>query len=283
MDSGGEWFSSLISRLDSDQSKLPEQKPAVRLGSGSSEDDEGFQDCEQKMTEDRGGVSQGSSEAGQETRRELNGLLVGGTNGTNPAAGRLAQRNNSTRAPAKPTEAPPVPGTSSPEGAENELPIMNWEALENHIAGLQLRENEKQARERCRNPTVATDQSPLGRRKMDGGHRFTSWERADSSRWQTTGFSCTSRFHSRVNLQLCFINESSSESDTEEPVKGASATPPPQVAADEDGPTKGSLLSRKKELESEAKRGLALVKRQLDLERQKQQVRAASERASTPN
>ncbi|XP_078390024.1 schwannomin-interacting protein 1-like [Cetorhinus maximus] len=265
MDSGGELLSSLISHSDSSQSQLIEQKPLTGPGSGSSDDDEGFQDCEQKTPEGQGDASQ----RGLEASRESDGLLVGGSSAANAVEGISAPRNNNTPAAAQPTEAPPTPGTLLPDEAGNDMPIMDWEALENHIAGLQLRENEKQAREQSRNPTVAAaDHLPLGRRKMDSAHRFTSWERTDNSSWQMTGFSCTTRFHSRMNLQLCFINDSSSESDTEEPASRASATSSPQGTPGEDRHAGGSLLSRRKELESEAKRGLALVKRRFDLERQ---------------
>ncbi|GCC44517.1 hypothetical protein chiPu_0028774, partial [Chiloscyllium punctatum] len=86
-------------------------------------------------------------------------------------------------------------------------------------------------------------------------------------------------FHSRMNLQLCFINDSSSESEAEETVGGASSTPSPQPTTGESSPTEGSLESRRKELESEAKRSLALLQRRLDQE--KQLLRAAAERVSS--
>ncbi|XP_072349406.1 schwannomin-interacting protein 1-like [Scyliorhinus torazame] len=269
MDSGGELFHSLISRSNSDRSQLVEQKPSPGLGAGSSDDDEGFQDCELKAPEAQGDAIRG----GPEVPREQYGLPAGGGSDVNPR-----ESLSAPRCTAHPTEAPSTPGTSMPDEAGSDMPIMNWEALENHIAGLQLRENEKQAREWNANPTVvAADQSPLWRRRTDGSHRFTSRERADSSSWQMTGFSCATRFHSRMNLQLCFINESSSESDTEEPAGGAAATLPPQGTRAEEAAAEGSLLSRRKELECEAKRGLALLKRRLDL--QKQQSKATPRRS----
>ncbi|XP_038642920.1 schwannomin-interacting protein 1-like [Scyliorhinus canicula] len=260
MDSGGELFHSLISRSDSDRSQLVEQKPSPGPGTGSSDDDEGFQDCELKAPEAQGDATRG----GPEVPREQYVLPAGEISDVSPR-----ERLSAPRCAAHPTETPPTPGTWMPDEAGSDMPIMNWEALENHIAGLQLRENEKQARERNANPAVvAADQSPLWRRKTDGSHRFTSQERVDSNSWQMTGFSCATRFHSRMNLQLCFINESSSDSDTEEPAGGAAATPSPQGTRAEEGAAEGSLLSRRKELESEAKRGLALLKRRLDLEKQ---------------
>uniref|UniRef100_UPI00398E4B50 schwannomin-interacting protein 1-like n=1 Tax=Pristiophorus japonicus TaxID=55135 RepID=UPI00398E4B50 len=114
---------------------------------------------------------------------------------------------------------------------------------------------------------------------MDGAQRLTSWERTENNSWPTMGatFSCTSRFHSRMNLQLCFINDSSSESESDDPAQGVSATPSPQEAPDEVPSAEGDLHSRQKELECEAKRGLAMVKRQIDLEKQKQRTQAASD------
>ncbi|XP_078057013.1 schwannomin-interacting protein 1-like [Mustelus asterias] len=272
MDSSGELFRSPISRSDSDQSQLVEQKPPPGLGTTSSDDDEGFQDCELKTPEAPGDAGRGGPET-------PNGLPVGGSSGASPVP-----RDSATLAPARPAEGPPTPGASPTDGAGSDLPIMNWEALENHIAGLQLREQEKQARERSGKPSVvAAHQSPLGRRRMDSLHRFTSWERDNNNTWQMTGFSCSTRFHSRMNLQLCFINDSSSESDTEEAVAGASATPPPQRCSSEGVPAEGSLLSRKKELESEAKRDLALVKRRLDLEKQQSRDTERRSRSLEPS
>ncbi|XP_072447718.1 schwannomin-interacting protein 1-like [Chiloscyllium punctatum] len=257
MDSGGELFSSLTARPDSGRFRLSGQKPPVGLGSSSS-DDEGFQDCELRTPE-------GQAQDGPV------GLAVGEGSSASPT-GSLSSWGLRA-APAGPP--PPAEGTSPSEAAASELPILNWETLESHIAGLQLQEDERQqARERNRKTGIAAREgSPRGRRRME---RFSSWERASNSNWQMTNFHCTTRFHSRMNLQLCFINDSSSESEAEETVGGASSTPSPQPTTGESSPTEGSLESRRKELESEAKRSLALLQRRLDQE--KQLLRAAAER-----
>ncbi|XP_048475977.1 schwannomin-interacting protein 1-like [Rhincodon typus] len=214
MDSGGELFSSVIARQDSGRFLVAGQKPLARLGSSSS-DDEGFQDCELKTPE--GQAQDGPS------------VLAAGEGGGRSPMGNPSGHGSRAAPSAKPFGTPPLTMcTSLPEAAASELPIMNWETLESHIAGLQLQEDERQqARERNRKAgTAAGEGSPLGRRKME---RFSSWEREGSSSWQMTNFHCTTRFHSRMNLQLCFINDSSSESESEEAIGSVSSTPSSQV------------------------------------------------------
>ncbi|XP_072113334.1 uncharacterized protein [Mobula birostris] len=164
------------------------------------------------------------------------------------------------------------------EGSGDQLPIMNWEALESHIAGLQLRESERRAREGPRLRPVEIPPSPTGRRRSDGTQRLVSWHRADSTAWKALGatIGSESRFHSRMNLQLCFTNDSDSDSDTGDVSEPSPEDPTPELEAGEGSGAKRALLIRKRELEREAKRSLALVKRQLDLERQRQRERAAS-------
>ncbi|XP_072905075.1 schwannomin-interacting protein 1-like [Hemitrygon akajei] len=165
-------------------------------------------------------------------------------------------------------------GLEEPGG---QLPIMNWEALESHIAGLQLRETERRAREGPRLRPVETPPSPTGRRRWDGTQRLVSWHRADSTAWKALGatIGCESRFHSRMNLRLCFTNDSDSDNDTGDASEPSPEDPAPELVAGETSEAERALLARKRELEREAKRSLALVKRQLDLERQRQQEHAS--------
>ncbi|XP_078284180.1 schwannomin-interacting protein 1-like isoform X3 [Rhinoraja longicauda] len=92
--------------------------------------------------------------------------------------------------------------------------------------------------------------------------RLVSWPRADSTAWRAMGetMGCASRFHNRMNLQLCFINDSSSESDPEDEGQRSPADPPPQ------GPV---LSGCRGALEREARLGLALVRGQLEQEQRR--------------
>ncbi|XP_078284179.1 schwannomin-interacting protein 1-like isoform X2 [Rhinoraja longicauda] len=107
---------------------------------------------------------------------------------------------------------------------------MDWEALEQHIEGLQRQETERRAREGPRPQPPHPPASPVGRRRAEGMQRLVSWPRADSTAWRAMGetMGCASRFHNRMNLQLCFINDSSSESDPEDEGQRSPADPPPQ-------------------------------------------------------
>lgn len=150
----------------------------------------------------------------------------------------------------------------APHSPDIQLPIMDWQALEQHIAGLQQIETERQAREGPRPQPPHPPASPVGRRRAEGMQRLVSWPRADSTAWRAMGetMGCASRFHNRMNLQLCFINDSSSESDPEDEGQRSPADPAPQGSA---------LTGCRGELEREARRGLALVRRQLEQERQR--------------
>ncbi|XP_069771750.1 schwannomin-interacting protein 1-like [Narcine bancroftii] len=198
-----------------------------------------------------------------------NGLSVSPANeGSSDAS---LQSGRPTQAVDKTAEGP-SPG---PWWPDDQMPIMDWAALENHIAGLQLREMEKQARGEVRLPPLEPPSSPLARRRADGTQRLVSWHRADTMAWRIMGntISCESRFHSRMNLQLCFINDSSSESDPEE---APPSDPLPQPEAGEIASSEWTLVSRRKQLEREAKQRLAAVTRQLETERQRRLESAAS-------
>ncbi|XP_059817842.1 schwannomin-interacting protein 1-like isoform X2 [Hypanus sabinus] len=213
-------------------------------------------------------------------RHPLNGQHLSGC-GATTAPDREAPSGIPDEQPAPDTESSgqAADGTTALglEEPGGQLPIMNWEALESHIAGLQLQESERRAREGPRLQPMETPPSPTGRRRSDGTQRLVSWHRADSTAWKALGatIGCESRFHSRMNLRLCFTNDSDSDNDTGDASEPSPEDPAPELAAGETSEAERALLAHKRELEREAKRSLALVKRQLDLERQRQQEHAA--------
>ncbi|XP_051900742.1 schwannomin-interacting protein 1-like [Pristis pectinata] len=257
MDAGGACLGSPPPRLDTDRRKTPERALYPGSGTGLTGDGQGLPGCGLKAAQDRD-ISCETPEA----RKGQNGHLLG----------------SDTDHWSRRTDGPGGSLSQGPEEADDPLPIMDWEALENHIAGLQLKETERRARDGGRVPPVEPPPSPTGRRRSGGARRLVSWLRADSTAWKAMGTSigCESRFHSRMNLQLCFINDSSSESDAEESNEVSAEDPTPQLAGGEASEAERALAARRKELEREAKRSLALVKRQLDQEKQRQREITAS-------
>ncbi|XP_015260826.1 PREDICTED: schwannomin-interacting protein 1-like [Cyprinodon variegatus] len=95
-------------------------------------------------------------------------------------------------------------------GSEAGSPIMHWEALSLCIAELEKQEEEKKAKAAaCLEP----GSSALGWRE-DRGTSAHGWEDGNDA-CNSHVLALTSRLHTQMNLQLCFINDSESEEEEE--------------------------------------------------------------------
>uniref|UniRef100_A0A8C4X924 Si:dkey-6n21.12 n=1 Tax=Erpetoichthys calabaricus TaxID=27687 RepID=A0A8C4X924_ERPCA len=95
---------------------------------------------------------------------------------------------------------------------DTELPIMQWEELGRRIEELEMQEVEREKKRKTQNLLA-------GIAETAGGHDKQSIRASyDDGDDETTRhvISLTSRLQSRMNLQLCFINNSESEDEEEE-------------------------------------------------------------------
>ncbi|XP_054914699.1 schwannomin-interacting protein 1 isoform X1 [Poeciliopsis prolifica] len=90
-------------------------------------------------------------------------------------------------------------------------PIMHWEALSLCIAELEKQEEEKKAKAGA---SLERDGAPRGRTE-DRGRTASSWDDG-SDACNSHVLALTSRLHTQMNLQLCFINNSESEEEEDE-------------------------------------------------------------------
>ncbi|XP_017282497.1 schwannomin-interacting protein 1 isoform X2 [Kryptolebias marmoratus] len=97
------------------------------------------------------------------------------------------------------------------------LPIMHWEALSLHIAELEKQEEEKRLKAvTCGSAAASLERvrTPLSRTE-DRRKRTESLEDG-SDACNSHVLALTSRLQTQMNLQLCFINNSESESEEED-------------------------------------------------------------------
>ncbi|XP_030579091.1 schwannomin-interacting protein 1 isoform X2 [Archocentrus centrarchus] len=97
------------------------------------------------------------------------------------------------------------------------LPIMHWEALSLRIAELEKQEEEKKEKKLKSGISLERGRSPVSW-KEERGKRADSWEDGDDA-CNSHVLALTSRLQTRMNLQLCFINNSESEEEEEEEEK----------------------------------------------------------------
>ncbi|XP_072315104.1 schwannomin-interacting protein 1 [Eucyclogobius newberryi] len=89
------------------------------------------------------------------------------------------------------------------------LPIMHWEALSLRIAELEKQEEER------REKNAKAGGSPDNSWMEDRGTRAENWDYEDDA-CNSHVMALTSRLQTKMNLQLCFINNSESEEEDEE-------------------------------------------------------------------
>uniref|UniRef100_A0A3P8RM40 Schwannomin interacting protein 1 n=1 Tax=Amphiprion percula TaxID=161767 RepID=A0A3P8RM40_AMPPE len=162
---------------------------------------------------------------------------------------------------------------------EEPLPTMDWAALERHLAGLQCREQENQnlnqnqpqhGRTRCTSAQKNERESirqklALGSFFDDGPGIYTSCSKSGKTQLQ-----------SGMNLQICFVNDSGSDKDSDaddsktetsldtplSPMSKQSSSYSDRDTTEDDSESLEDMdfLSRQKKLQAEAKLALAMAK-----------------------
>ncbi|XP_067401294.1 schwannomin-interacting protein 1 isoform X2 [Emydura macquarii macquarii] len=178
-----------------------------------------------------------------------------------PAVGRL--RGGGGVAPVHPLDSS-AGGTWLRE-QEPQLPTMDWEALEKHLAGLQFQEQEAQKNER----ESIRQKLALGSFFDDGPGIYTSCSKSGKP-------SLSSRLQSGMNLQICFVNDSGSDKDSDaddsktetsldtplSPMSKQSSSYSDRDTTEEESESLDDMdfLTRQKKLQAEAKMALAMAK-----------------------
>ncbi|XP_055022548.1 schwannomin-interacting protein 1 isoform X2 [Boleophthalmus pectinirostris] len=170
-------------------------------------------------------------------------------------------------------------------GVEEEpLPTMDWAALERHLAGLQCREQENQNLNHNYNYTTGKtnytsaqkNERESIRQKLALGSFFDDGPGIYTSCSKSGKPSLSSRLQSGMNLQICFVNDSGSDKDSDaddsktetsldtplSPMSKQSSSYSDRDTTEEDSESLEDMdfLSRQKKLQAEAKLALAMAK-----------------------
>ncbi|XP_061829005.1 schwannomin-interacting protein 1 isoform X3 [Nerophis lumbriciformis] len=167
---------------------------------------------------------------------------------------------------------------------EETLPTMDWAALERHLAGLQCREQENQNLNHNQNHNVGKtsytsaqkNERESIRQKLALGSFFDDGPGIYTSCSKSGKPSLSSRLQSGMNLQICFVNDSGSDKDSDaddsktetsldtplSPMSKQSSSYSDRDTTEEDSESLEDMdfLSRQKKLQAEAKLALAMAK-----------------------
>uniref|UniRef100_A0A3P9AP79 Schwannomin interacting protein 1 C-terminal domain-containing protein n=1 Tax=Esox lucius TaxID=8010 RepID=A0A3P9AP79_ESOLU len=166
---------------------------------------------------------------------------------------------------------------------EESLPTMDWAALERHLAGLQCREQENQNLNhnhnhilRCNSCGAQKNERESIRQKLALGSFFDDGPGIYTSCSKSGKPSLSSRLQSGMNLQICFVNDSGSDKDSDaddsktetsldtplSPMSKQSSSYSDRDTTEEDSESLEDMdfLSRQKKLQAEAKLALAMAK-----------------------
>ncbi|XP_030007723.1 schwannomin-interacting protein 1 [Sphaeramia orbicularis] len=171
------------------------------------------------------------------------------------------------------------------ECAEEEpLPTMDWAALERHLAGLQCREQENQNLNQNQNyntgktnyTSAQKNERESIRQKLALGSFFDDGPGIYTSCSKSGKPSLSSRLQSGMNLQICFVNDSGSDKDSDaddsktetsldtplSPMSKQSSSYSDRDTTEDDSESLEDMdfLSRQKKLQAEAKLALAMAK-----------------------
>ncbi|XP_077396740.1 schwannomin-interacting protein 1 [Festucalex cinctus] len=169
------------------------------------------------------------------------------------------------------------------EGVEEEtLPTMDWAALERHLAGLQCQEQENQNLNCNQNhnktgyTSAQKNERESIRQKLALGSFFDDGPGIYTSCSKSGKPSLSSRLQSGMNLQICFVNDSGSDKDSDaddsktetsldtplSPMSKQSSSYSDRDTTEEDSESLEDMdfLSRQKKLQAEAKLALAMAK-----------------------
>ncbi|XP_068568020.1 schwannomin-interacting protein 1 isoform X2 [Cebidichthys violaceus] len=176
-------------------------------------------------------------------------------------------------------------GYKEEEGVEEEpLPTMDWAALERHLAGLQCREQENQNLNHNQNHNMGKtnytsaqkNERESIRQKLALGSFFDDGPGIYTSCSKSGKPSLSSRLQSGMNLQICFVNDSGSDKDSDaddsktetsldtplSPMSKQSSSYSDRDTTEDDSESLEDMdfVSRQKKLQAEAKLALAMAK-----------------------
>ncbi|KAM9853686.1 schwannomin-interacting protein 1 isoform 1-T1 [Aulostomus maculatus] len=176
-------------------------------------------------------------------------------------------------------------GYREEESVEEEpLPTMDWAALERHLAGLQCREQENQNLNHNQNHNMGKtnytsaqkNERESIRQKLALGSFFDDGPGIYTSCSKSGKPSLSSRLQSGMNLQICFVNDSGSDKDSDaddsktetsldtplSPMSKQSSSYSDRDTTEDDSESLEDMdfLSRQKKLQAEAKLALAMAK-----------------------
>ncbi|KAK6483839.1 IQCJ-SCHIP1 readthrough mRNA protein isoform X1 [Huso huso] len=163
---------------------------------------------------------------------------------------------------------------------EQQLPTMDWEALEKHLAGLQFREqevrNQNQRHGKANYTSAQKNERESIRQKLALGSFFDDGPGIYTSCSKSGKPSLSSRLQSGMNLQICFVNDSGSDKDSDaddsktetsldtplSPMSKQSLSYSDRDTTEEDSESLEDMdfLTRQKKLQAEAKMALAMAK-----------------------
>ncbi|XP_038162275.1 schwannomin-interacting protein 1 isoform X3 [Cyprinodon tularosa] len=167
---------------------------------------------------------------------------------------------------------------------EEPLPTMDWAALERHLAGLQCREQENQNLNHNQNHNMGKtnytsaqkNERESIRQKLALGSFFDDGPGIYTSCSKSGKPSLSSRLQSGMNLQICFVNDSGSDKDSDaddsktetsldtplSPMSKQSSSYSDRDTTEDDSESLEDMdfLSRQKKLQQEAKLALAMAK-----------------------
>uniref|UniRef100_A0A8C9VE85 Schwannomin interacting protein 1 n=1 Tax=Scleropages formosus TaxID=113540 RepID=A0A8C9VE85_SCLFO len=164
--------------------------------------------------------------------------------------------------------------------AEPQLPTMDWAALEKHLAGLQFQEqevqNQNQGLGRTNYTSAQKNERESIRQKLALGSFFDDGPGLYTSCSKSGKPSLSSRLQSGMNLQICFVNDSGSDKDSDaddsktetsldtplSPMSKQSSSYSDRDTTEDDSESLEDMdfLSRQKKLQAEAKLALAMAK-----------------------
>uniref|UniRef100_A0A3B3S9B7 Schwannomin interacting protein 1 n=1 Tax=Paramormyrops kingsleyae TaxID=1676925 RepID=A0A3B3S9B7_9TELE len=171
-------------------------------------------------------------------------------------------------------------GSGTLSTPEPPLPTMDWAALEKHLAGLQIQEhelhNQNQGQGRTNYTSAQKNERESIRQKLALGSFFDDGPGIYTSCSKSGKPSLSSRLQSGMNLQICFVNDSSSDKDSDgddsktetsldtplSPMSKQSSSYSDRDTGEEDSESLEDMdfLSRQKKLQAEAKLALAMAK-----------------------
>ncbi|CAH2247406.1 Hypothetical predicted protein [Pelobates cultripes] len=207
-------------------------------------------------------------------QHKLNGNLFSGKTSIKGKFSPPKPQNNSIRG----TSLNSIGGSAAPMREEPQLPTMDWEALEKHLAGLQFQEQElRNQRQTKSNYTSAQkNERESIRQKLALGSFFDDGPGLYTSCSKSGKPSLSSRLQSGMNLQICFVNDSGSDKDSDaddsktetsldtplSPMSKQSSSYSDRDTTEEESESFEDMdfISRQKKLQAEAKMALAMVK-----------------------